>query len=85
MKRVVIIFIGIFSAMVLLAACSSPEGADDGLTEDQRVETRAAEIIQATADFEAAVAREVAVRETESAVANPPTEPPPPILPQNIK
>ena len=53
MKRRIILSLFITGLMATIVACNNSEG--DGLTEDQRVETRAAEIIQATTDFELAV------------------------------
>ncbi|MFK7802655.1 MAG: hypothetical protein AB8G95_13555 [Anaerolineae bacterium] len=74
MKRTNYLILSILPILLLIAACTSPE--TDGLSEDDRVETRAAEIIKATADFELAVEQEVAARSTEEAANNPPTEPP---------
>lgn len=70
MKYLNLLFLSI---LIVLAACS-PEL--DSLTEDERVETRAAEIVKATTDFEMAVEKGIADRETQEAFNNPPTLPP---------
>jgi hypothetical protein len=72
MKRSSLLVLLFIPILLVVAACDSV----NGLSEDDRVETRAAEIVKATADFKLAVDKGVSDKATVDAANVTPTNPP---------